>query len=261
MSAIWERRIVRFEELQKIWPFAQQILRFLRAVTSFQQQVYHRAVETDRVEGSQLDMSLLLSFYPSFLALVEKYGPPDHSALAQKLRDRPEGDWEKALRAVWNRTAPSDSTATFFPKALLQPYTMRKAEQWRTDVGVFDEGTVNCPFCDRPPVVSVLTENEHQEEVLRSLLCSLCSTEWSFPRIKCPRCQETTPEKLPRYTTPEIPWMRIEGCETCRHYVKAIDVRKNPSAVPVVDDLGSTIIDCVAREHNYTRLELNLVGV
>jgi FdhE protein len=109
--------------------------------------------------------------------------------------------------------------------------------------------------------VSVLRENADKEAISRSLLCSLCATEWTFPRILCPSCMENSPEKLPRYTAPEILWMRIEGCDTCHHYVKAVDARKNPEAVAEVDEIGATPLDLVARDRGYTKLEANIVGV
>jgi formate dehydrogenase maturation protein FdhE len=55
--------------------------------------------------------------------------------------------------------------------------------------------------------------------------------------------------------------MRVEGCDSCRHYLKAVDLRKCPDAEPVVDEIGSTPLDIVARERNYTKLEVNIVGV
>lgn len=270
MGTVWERRIKRAEELQQQWPFAQEILRFFRAVTSFQQELYHRlqpAPEQGPMRqvfnpGGQLNTSFLASFFPSFLALVEKYGPPDLSALAQKFKDRQEADWERTLRSYWNRTGNGgDLAVQFFPKAILQPYTVYGAERWREEVGAFGDSGGSCPFCSRPPVVSLLSEDRDNEAIARTLVCSLCSTEWSYPRIQCPSCQEDRPEKLPRYTAHEIPWMRVEGCDSCHHYLKAVDVRKNPAADPVADEIGSTVLDIVARERNYTKLEVNIVGV
>lgn len=261
MSDVWERRIRRAEDLQKHWPFAKATLRFFRAVTSFQMDLYRRAAGATSADAPLLDTAFLTSFLPPFLALVERVGPPDLSQQAQKLRDRTEADWERLLRAAWNRNGTGgDASVAFFPKAILQPFTLLKAERWRDEVGPVEEASTACPFCGRPPVVSTLREGG-DDGIIRSLACSLCSTEWSYPRILCPSCREDRPERLPRYTAPEIPWMRVEGCEACHHYIKTVDLRRIGDAVPVVDEIGSTVLDVVARERNYTKLEVNIVGV
>ena len=67
----------------------------------------------------------------------------------------------------------------------------------------------------------------------RTLVCSLCSHEWSFTRVACPQCGEEKADKLPRYTAQEIPWIRIEACDACHHYLKAVDLSKDGRAEPV----------------------------
>jgi len=269
MQDVWERRIRRSEELQRQWPFAQEVLRFFRAVTSFQQDTYRRVESAAKPDSPKLDTRFLASFFPSFLALVERHGPPDLSQLAQKFKDREEADWEKMLLGYWNRTGPGgDLSVQFFPKAILQPYTMYRAKRWSAEVGAMGDALdiasppSVCPFCSRAPVVSLLRHDEDKESTIaRSLVCSLCATAWSYPRILCPSCKENRPEKLPRYTAPEIAWMRIEACEACHHYVKAVDLRKNPDATPEVDEIGATPLDMIARDRGYTKLEANIVGV
>jgi FdhE protein len=268
MHAAWERRIRRSEELQRQWPFAREMLRFFRAVTSFQLDMYRRIEASKSLDAPKLDTAFLAAFFPPFLALVERHGPPDLSQLAQKFKDREEPDWERILRAYWNRNGSGgDQAVQFFPKAILQPYTMLRAVRWKAEVGAMGDTLdaasppATCPFCGRAPVVSLLREHAENEAIGRALLCSLCATEWSFPRILCPSCKEGRPERLPRYTAPEIAWMRVEACETCHHYVKAVDLRKSPDSVPEVDEIGATPLDMVARDRGYTKLEVNIVGV
>ncbi len=93
-----------------------------------------------------------------------------------------------------------------------------------------------CPFCAEKPVAAVLRPEGDGGK--RFLLCSLCFTEWEFRRLLCPNCGEEDKDKLPIYTAAEMPHVRVEACDTCRVYLKAIDLTKNGLAVPEVDELA-----------------------
>src|SRR5208337_385341 len=114
-----------------------------------------------------------------------------------------------------------------------------------------------CPFCSAKPVVGVLRPEGDGGK--RSLICSLCSTEWLFGRILCPACGEETVEKLAVYTASQFPHVRVEACDTCRRYIKTVDLTKNGHAVPVVDELGTIPLDLWAEEHQYSKLQPNLL--
>jgi FdhE protein len=95
----------------------------------------------------------------------------------------------------------------------------------------------------------------------RSLICSLCAHEWEFLRATCPACGETRPEALPVYTPEQFDYVRIEACDTCKQYLKAIDLTKNGLAVPIVDELATVPLDLWAGEKAYTKLCPNLFSV
>jgi formate dehydrogenase maturation protein FdhE len=59
---------------------------------------------------------------------------------------------------------------------------------------------------------------------------------------------------------PEIAHVRLDVCDTCRTYLKGIDLAKTGLAVPVVDELATTPLDLWAREHGYVKLQINLLG-
>ena len=77
----------------------------------------------------------------------------------------------------------------------------------------------------------------------------------------CPNCGEESPEKLPVYTAEEFPHIRIEACDTCKVYIKSIDMTRDGLAVPEVDELASVSIDLWAVEKGYTKLQANLFGL
>jgi hypothetical protein len=53
----------------------------------------------------------------------------------------------------------------------------------------------------------------------RSLVCSLCATEWEYRRIVCPACGEESVDKLPAYVAEGaeqgFDHIRVEACDTC----------------------------------------------
>ncbi len=53
----------------------------------------------------------------------------------------------------------------------------------------------------------------------------------------------------------------MDACETCKTYIKAVDLTKNGLAVPVVDELASVPLTLWAQEHGYTKLQPNLMAV
>jgi FdhE protein len=116
-----------------------------------------------------------------------------------------------------------------------------------------------CPFCGWKPVAAVL--RPEGEGGKRFLLCSHCFTEWEFRRLLCPNCGEENHQNLPVYTVEEYPHILIEACDTCRVYLKAIDLTRDGLAVPEVDELASIAVDLWAKEKGYTKLQANLFGL
>ena len=117
--------------------------------------------------------------------------------------------------------------------------------------------TSRCPFCDSLPVVGGLREAGHGAK--RSLLCGLCLSEWDYLRLVCPACGERKFDALPVYTAEQFSGARVEGCDTCRAYLKTIDATKDGLAVPLVDDLATVALDLWARDQGYVRLRPNLL--
>lgn len=117
-----------------------------------------------------------------------------------------------------------------------------------------------CPYCGAAPLAAVLRD-EPEVKGRRTLLCSLCLTEWTFPRTRCPACGEERAEKRPHHVAESWPHVRLEECGSCRTYVKAIDLRETGLAVPVVDELASVELDLWAGEQGLAKLRANLLGM
>jgi formate dehydrogenase maturation protein FdhE len=55
--------------------------------------------------------------------------------------------------------------------------------------------------------------------------------------------------------------VRVEACDTCRQYIKTIDLTKNGRAVPVVDKLAAIPLSLWAAENGYVKVSTNLLGL
>ena len=166
----------------------------------------------------------------------------------------------EALKDLIRRSAPrpqesADAMHAFYARVLAQAEAEERAHAAEVKSGV----QPLCPFCGEKPVAAVL--RPEGEGGKRYLLCSLCFTEWEFRRLLCPNCGEEDKDKLPVYTAEEFPHVRVEACDSCRVYLKAVDLTKNGLAVPEVDELASVALDLWAAEHGYTKLQTNLLGL
>jgi formate dehydrogenase maturation protein FdhE len=144
----------------------------------------------------------------------------------------------------------------FIIESLLQAF----AEHLRnSDASTPGAPPMRCPRCSALPVAAVLREEGHGAK--RSLLCAICLHEWECLRLVCPACGEQDFDKLPVYTAEQFAHVRIDGCDSCHHYIKTIDLTKDGLAVPCVDDIASVSLDLWARERGYSRVKANLLGV
>lgn len=147
---------------------------------------------------------------------------------------------------------PSTEEEKFFWRVLMQPY----AERFRKP----GEGTGSrCPSCGSKPVVGVL--RGEGDGARRALICHLCGLEWPYRRVICPNCGEEDKEKLPVYTAAQIEHIRVEACDTCRTYLKSVDLTKDGFAIPQVDEIATVALNLWADEHGYTKIETNILGM
>ena len=114
-----------------------------------------------------------------------------------------------------------------------------------------------CPGCPGPPVVSLLREAGHGSR--RSYVCGTCLKQSPAWRLGCHACGETDLQQMSVYRTDATDPARIDACESCRTYLKTIDLTKDATACPMADDLGSVTLDLWAREQGYHRPRPNLL--
>jgi FdhE protein len=267
----WRRRIERAEELGAQYSFAAEILRFYVAIARFQEEFYRElggslerpsagagGVALDSEPFSRPLQPELIGRFRTLLALVERDGPGPLQEAARDLRDGGEDSQFQLLTVFWEGTETGAlplGSNDFFARAFLQPYAAgirsRSKTRWSGPT------PYRCPFCKRKPGLGVLRPLGDGGQ--RSLVCSFCMAEWEFRRIVCPGCGEENPAKLPVYTAEELKHVRVEGCDSCRSYIKTVDLTKSGLAEPIVDEMASIPLDLWAQNQGYTKLQCNLL--
>lgn len=272
----YDARIRRAKHLAAEHPFAKEILTFYQQLALFQKRLLaeiaqhnatRRSPEPDRQLRGALDLAFLLPHLPDLLSLLESVGPAPTAEAARKFSLQGPAAWIAFLSDFWSagglpdyvhatRDEQSPELLTeFILRAFLQPY----AESLSVNVTVPEPAATPrlCPRCGSLPMLGTLRLEGDGGK--RFLLCSFCMREWDFRRLLCPACGEEAENKLPVYVAEQFPHVRVEACDTCKFYIRTIDLTKNGHAVPVVDDLAALPLTLWADEHGYTRLHPNLL--
>ena len=259
-TTAWQQRIRRAEHLAAQHPFAAEILGFYMHLARFQEVLSHRierAGGKTSVSPSDPDLAELVGSFPPFLSLVEEKAPAPLAQVAHDLRNADPHSWTGLFTEVWTHIDSPTHPQEFLVLAFLQPYAEFARSQANLQLGGYT--SLLCPFCNRKPALGIL--RQQGDGGRRSLLCGFCLTEWEFRRLICAGCGEDDHAKLPVYTAAELPYIRVECCDTCRTYIKTIDLTKNGLAEPLVDELASVPLNLWAQEHGYAKLHPNLLGM
>ena len=257
----WQSQISRATELAGTTDGAGELLRFYLHLLAAQAQIYQYCTKQNWSISGELesDLAILNPAFASILWAVETAGPPPLVEQAQTLKNTTSEEVERILIAYWHD--PSDTD--FFAKAFLQPYAQLLSSSLP---GLTDSITSiserRCPFCSGNPQLSVLQNKEAgAESGNRDLMCAKCLSVWPFRRAVCAHCGEEQPSQLAYFQSNKNDHVRVEACDTCKHYLKGIDLTRFGNAQPLVDEVANAALDLWATEHGYTKIELNLVGL
>lgn len=112
-----------------------------------------------------------------------------------------------------------------------------------------------CPICGSEPFLA-----EFKEDGARFLVCSSCSYEWRFNRLKCPFCENDNHETLKYfYTEKEGRAYRVDVCEKCKRYIKTIDTEQlGEEVIPIIEDAGTLFLDVLAQNAGFTKGGISL---
>jgi FdhE protein len=259
----WAARISRAAELTERNPWAAQILPFYKQILEFQKNLFDRAQSLkDSTSIAALNLRQAINLekaahtFPELVTIVQTYGPAKLAENASRLRGADPSTLRGLLEQFLADLDPAHDSRSFFARILLQPQAERLA-QGQTPPSEGLAGN-RCPYCDSRPQVAVIRPEGDGGK--RFLLCSLCQSEWEFRRVLCPVCGEENHEKLPRYSAEDIPAVRVEACDTCKSYLKSVDLTVDGLAVPVVDEVATAPLDLWAAERGYRKIEPNITG-
>lgn len=257
----WDKQIQRTDQLAARANGSKELLIFYAHLLRAQKDIY-QSLRSQRnwlpTGNLEADLPVLAELLPAFLKVVESHGPSTLAAEARELSATSAQEIAERLVRYWR----NGSDILFFEKAFLQPYLRWVAESGARPIG--REVTASeryCPFCGGSPQVSFLQNQETTAESNRDLICGTCLSSWKFRRVVCASCGEERPAQLGYFHSPDFDHIRIEACDTCKHYIKGVDLTRVGVAAPIVDEIDAAPLDLWAREHGYNKIELNLVGV
>ena len=281
MTETWKRRRARAVKLGAAHPPAAELLASYASLLERQETVFLMADRwvadpaAGRPGGPLIDVSRFAgkAQQKAFHRFVREAGDvatPLLSTLAERLRastasadDLLDRFVRRASLAEAAGALECDPVAlAFFPRSFIQPVAEAALAHLR-DRDMPEEAATtpaSCPRCGWPPQLASLRD-EGEVRGRRVLVCSLCSGEWTFPRATCPGCGETDANLLPYHTSESWPHVRIEECKSCQAYLKAVDMRIDGLAVPVVDEIASVELDLWASEQGLKKIQRNLLGL
>jgi formate dehydrogenase maturation protein FdhE len=280
----WPERRARTAELRRRHTFAAELLDFYAALLVVQQDAF------DDARSAAPPVARLIAYVtemvvPAVVDLSVAAGPV-------KLRDAVlrclESTDPRDFVGAWIRGEDQVMVDRYLARASLSPVLEALGpEAAAACVGVRDQR--HCPSCGGPPQLSYFElAGEDLAAGGRYLLCARCHDSWGYARMTCPGCGEDSSSRLPIFneegsTSGErgsvvrglqgrleghvasehkavFPHIRIEACDTCRHYLLNVDLATDPAAVPLVDELAALPLDLYARERGFSKIIPNLMG-
>jgi FdhE protein len=254
VSQQFERRAERAELLAPGAPSAEAPLLFAAGLFRAQAEMA-RALTSASPSLEQMLEPLLRAATP-LLRHAERGPEPLAEAARSRLDDDP-GTAQSRLRIYWD--GGPEARDDYLSRAILQPWVRLLAAEKRPPQRTLRKGT--CPFCSGLPWMTTKRGEAQLQGGQRNLCCALCAGEWEFMRIRCPSCGEDDPDKLPNFHDEARKAVRIEACDTCKRYVKSIDLSVDARPIPDVDDLATISLDLWAQEQGFTRIESGLAGI
>jgi len=198
--------------------------------------------------------------FSCLLNSFRELNPARHESLQKAMKDK---DWalDRVLgRLLANQLSEANletemgaegSLLFFFLVQSVKPVLENLAERWRATLKAFSWNKGFCPFCGGSAGMG-----EIREEGRRFLHCPLCGTEWEYPRMKCPYCQNDDQGRLTYFQVEGEPEGRVDICQACRHYWKTVDSREMEGPLDFeVEDYLTLHLDHLAQEEGYLRPE------
>jgi formate dehydrogenase accessory protein FdhE len=251
-------RRARARELASRYEYAREPLGLFAAVVDAQERAFDQAVR-DRPSAGELVAYVVRVALPGVMEAAVSAGP-EALREAALLRFHA-GDLEGMVER-WLSGASQDGTDAFLARASASP-VLEALPELAAALRQDDASPRSCPRCGGFPQVAVFGDSgEALLTSQRTAVCARCAHEWTLSRMTCASCGETAGAAMPILSDVDaLPHLRVDACDTCRSYLVTVDVRKEPRAVPIVDELIAIPLDMLAAERGYAKIALNLLGL
>jgi FdhE protein len=104
-----------------------------------------------------------------------------------------------------------------------------------------------CPVCGSAPGFSLFEDKGN-----RILFCGFCWHQWATQRIYCPFCENKDSKTLHYFFSEKEKNYRIDVCDSCQTYLKAIDQRNTDRIIyPPLEFVASLHLDIKAQEMGF----------
>jgi formate dehydrogenase maturation protein FdhE len=254
----WARRRRRARQLAERHAFAGEMLQLYGTLLDVQERAFLKTLD-DRPEPGALAEYVAAEVLADIADATVQAGPPP---LVVAVRERLRDAAPVALIAKWLAGIRQGAVEEYLARAAVGP----ALEALGPIAGAACTGPIGdgaCPRCGGLPQLSYLSDaGEALVSGPRTLLCCRCGEGWVHQRMTCPGCGEQTSGKLPIFADVErFPQLRADACDTCRRYVITVDLRKDPEAVPVVDELAALPLDLHVQERGFAKIVPNLMAI
>jgi len=281
----WADRRRRTLELGRRYFFAAELLDLYGALLGTQEQAYDQA-NSARPAPGDLAAYVAEMVMPAVIDVSLAAGPGKlREAVARRLEEIETAE----MVAAWLRGEDQVMVDRYLARASLSPVLEAVGPEYGA-VCAGPRDPRHCPQCGGLPQLSfVAPAGEDLATGRRYLSCARCSASWGYARMTCAGCGEDSTSRLtifnevgttsgergsvvrglqgrlPENQNPHgeeavFPHIRIEACDSCRHYLLNIDLASDPAAVPVVDELAALPLGLHASEQGFSKITPNLMG-
>jgi len=256
-TSVFAARKSRALTLASRYDYAAEPLRLVAALADAQQVAHERAL-AEHPTLQDLPVFVVRASLPGVMEAVMRSGT---ETLREAVLTRfHEGDLEEIVRA-WLAGGEVPPTDAFLARAATSP-VLEALSSIGSDLGSRTEDERRCPACGGLPQVAIFTDTG--DALLtgqRRLVCSRCSTEWTYARLTCVSCRESGGAQLPILADESrLPHLRVDACDVCHAYLVTVDLRKDPHAVPLVDEIAALPLDLIAADRGYAKISPSVVG-
>lgn len=157
-------------------------------------------------------------------------------------------DSDACIQQLANNISAEPNILVFLLRTVLSPFFQKQARLYQEclEAATWRRGV--CPMCGSEPVMARLDNKDGQ----RFLACSLCRTEWSFDRLRCPFCESDDQPRLRYFNMDDDEAYRVDCCDHCQRYLKTIDERRSGRPANLwIEEVITTHLDVLAKEQGY----------